>query len=213
MTLIIRFHDVSRRRPAARVVSCSAPPFIDEEVDMGSIRHIFTLAACLLATACGDATAPGSSPDPKAASLELRRMTGIPATTDAQELAVQVDFTIPIACAGEDVRFVGTVVYRIHETIAPAGNRLLHVTVPASATSDPLLAIGQSTDRVWTLERGTSSQTIVWTGEDTRIVNVTRSESFVTADGEILRLMRVAHLIIEDGVLTGVERESWSCRP
>lgn len=180
---------------------------------MGSIRHIFALTACLLATACGEATAPTASPDPKAASLELQHLPGVPALTDAQELAVQVDFTIPIACAAEDVRFVGAVVYRIHQTIAPSGNRLLHVTVPASATSDPLLAIGQSTGRVWTLERGTSSQTIVWTGEDTRIVTVARSESFVTADGEILRLMRVAHLIIEDGVLTGVERQLWSCRP
>lgn len=171
------------------------------------------LAAALLVAGCADSVAPTSSAAASTgAALGQPDATGHAATvTPRQELLVHLDHTMPLSCAKERVRFTGPVVYRLHETITPAGSRVLHVTVPANAAPGPFHAIGQGSGRIWTLERGASAQTIVSSKTGRRIVNVTRNETYLTPRREVMKLKHVMHLAIENGRIAGVNSESWSC--
>ena len=128
-----------------------------------------------------------------------------------QVIEVPLDNTIAIECAGEDVRFQGTLTFRIHEVSTPSGVRVLHVTIPASGSD--VTATGASSGTMWTLARGASVQTIVQQDGETKVVNVSRNETYVAEDGSSLRLHHNLHVRMRDGEPVEIETEEWTCTP
>ena len=179
---------------------------------MRSVRRFAPLAAAIIAAGCGDAMAPSTEMASSAASRSSTTQPVVDPSGARQELVVELDHVTRIACAGEDVRFSGPVVYRVHRTTTPSGNSTLHVTVPVSAAPAPFRGVGQRSGRVWTLERGTSGQTIAWKKSGRRVVNLTRNETYVGANREVMNLKHDMHVVIEDGLMTGVNDQGWSCR-
>ncbi|HUF25926.1 MAG TPA: hypothetical protein VMM18_02995 [Gemmatimonadaceae bacterium] len=172
-----------------------------EGLEMQSRRLIALVALAAGLVGCAEPTAP---PEPEL----LPRFA---ATVVRQELVVQVDVTAFIDCAGEDVRFTGSLVFRLHQTSTPSGRGVLHVTVMPHSP-DPVQATGQSSGTVWTFAGGASSQTVITSDGAILIVSVARNERYVAADGSVLELHSGLQLRMHDGEAVMVEHGGWTCR-
>ncbi|HUF25917.1 MAG TPA: hypothetical protein VMM18_02950 [Gemmatimonadaceae bacterium] len=105
---------------------------------------------------------------------------------------------------------VGDIVFWLTRISTPSGNNILHVTIPASAAT--VQAIGQQSGRVWTLESGASTQTIVAVDGQTRVVNVSRNETYVAESGETLRLSASLRIHVQGDGTVIAQSEERSCR-
>ena len=170
---------------------------------MRSIRPLTAVLTTLALASCSDAVQ-----SPTELTLPPAFARGGAVVIPNEEITVEVDNTVPIECAGEDVRFEGEMTFRLHETTTPSGVSVLHVTIPSGSVT----ATGQTSGRVWTLARGASSQTIVRKDGETKVVNVSRNETYVGDDGS-LRLHHILHIGMRDGEPVEVETEEWTCRP
>ncbi len=171
---------------------------------MRSTRPLTAVLATLALASCSDAVQ-----SPTELTLPPAFARGGAVVIPNEEIVVELDNILPIDCAGEDVRFEGEMLFRLHQTMTPSGVSVLHVTIPTGSVT----ATGQTTGRVWTQARGASSQTIVRKDGETKVVNVSRNETYLGEDGSSLRLHHTLHIKMRDGEPFEVETEEWTCRP
>jgi hypothetical protein len=176
----------------------------------GALALPTILLGAFLTAGCRDAgTATGPAQATTSASRAL--LTGA-TVTPRDEVVLFLDNTLFIACANEDIRFFGDLVFWNHFTETASGIVAIHTTLPGAPFTPPFLAVGQSSGTVWAFERNTVTITNVLRDGTGQVFHVSDPETYVSDEGDVLKLRSTFHLTVNPDHTLVIAHGGWTCR-
>lgn len=123
-----------------------------------------------------------------------------------------LDNTLFVPCANEDVRIFGEAIFWRHLTDTPSGNTIIHTTITGAPWQPLFLAVGQSSGKVWVFERNTVTFENVFRSGTRQVFHASDPETFVSEDGDVLRMQSTFHITVTPDKVVTVEHGGWTCR-
>jgi hypothetical protein len=175
----------------------------------GALALPAILLGVLQSAGCRDA---GSATDPAQTTTSASSALLTDATiTPRDEVVLFLDNTLFIACANENIRFFGDVVFWNHFTETASGIVVIHTTLPGAPFTPPFLAVGQSSGTVWAFERNTVTTTNVLRDGTGQVFHISDSETYVSDEGDVLKLRSTFHITVNPDHTLVIAHGGWTC--